>query len=423
MLPSTVPLIVDGRAAPRWLHLQYACFALLIGCTSPSPEDGHPPTINRGGGEEQSTAELDILLDREFGRIVDVAVDRFGRMFVADQQNSVIYVFSEHGEDLSPLGGRGSGPGEFEVLEDLTIGRGDTLFVFDSGTQRVTVYSINAEPRLQYTVSVHQAGLRAKYKVLVPPGEGLILPYAAPLSSGGPEAVPRLELRYLRGADGAESSRTVATVNDQDGLITTDERYGFAVSEMPFGVGPVFEMVPTGDGILLGHTGSEILQVIDFSGRTRDTISLGLQRYPVGNEDIQVLLQQYATSADPFAGVMQDIYGTAQEGGLLPKLKPAFDQLLVGTAGDLWVRVISNEGLTIGPGGLEYDARPTAGGDMVVTWLARISAGCWMTLQVPANIELKAIARPYLYGVRTDELGVERPARLLLSHEPSCHAG
>lgn len=66
-----------------------------------------------------------------------------GRVAVADGGlgRSRVSVFSADGRYLRPLGATGDGPGEFRWITSLQVGPGDSLFVFDSQWQRLTVFS------------------------------------------------------------------------------------------------------------------------------------------------------------------------------------------------------------------------------------------------------------------------------------------
>lgn len=70
-------------------------------------------------------------------------VDQNGRVFIADRHE--INVFSEDGEILKTLGGKGRGPGEFESVSILEPKIGSKrLFVYDEILKRINVYDIES---------------------------------------------------------------------------------------------------------------------------------------------------------------------------------------------------------------------------------------------------------------------------------------
>lgn len=68
--------------------------------------------------------------------------DSRGQFYVAPTSNpGEIFVYDARGRYLRSLGRRGGGPGEFEVITELAIARGDTVHVFDGKLRRRTVIS------------------------------------------------------------------------------------------------------------------------------------------------------------------------------------------------------------------------------------------------------------------------------------------
>lgn len=68
--------------------------------------------------------------------------DRGGRYFVSTISSAhEIGVYSSSGRFLGTLGRRGEGPGEFQWVQNLLIVPGDTLYVFDGGNARISVFS------------------------------------------------------------------------------------------------------------------------------------------------------------------------------------------------------------------------------------------------------------------------------------------
>jgi hypothetical protein len=74
------------------------------------------------------------------GRRSFVQVDSRGRYFVTYSGATTILVFDSSGTFLSRIGRRGNGPGEFQRAFGLAISRQDSIFVFDNGTARLSVF-------------------------------------------------------------------------------------------------------------------------------------------------------------------------------------------------------------------------------------------------------------------------------------------
>jgi len=77
------------------------------------------------------------------GRMGELAVDSLGRVFIADNEKMVIYVFDTDGQFLDRVGREGKGPGEFSsYIKNLQI-YGHRLYAFDPAPNRLNVFTLN----------------------------------------------------------------------------------------------------------------------------------------------------------------------------------------------------------------------------------------------------------------------------------------
>jgi hypothetical protein len=74
-----------------------------------------------------------------FSRIRQIFVDREGRAFVFDDMDFQMRVFDREGQELYRFGGRGDGPGEFQILPGFEL-EGDTLWAVETLVRRLTVF-------------------------------------------------------------------------------------------------------------------------------------------------------------------------------------------------------------------------------------------------------------------------------------------
>ena len=70
-----------------------------------------------------------------FGRVINIAVDRRGRIFVADDTQHHIKVFAPDGTFEATTGRQGQGPGEFSAPWNVAVDRADSIFVWDMGEE------------------------------------------------------------------------------------------------------------------------------------------------------------------------------------------------------------------------------------------------------------------------------------------------
>ena len=115
------------------------------------------PLSAAGGGASPGRLALEEVLvigslageHDAFGRVMDVAVDRNGRIFIADDVAHHIKVFTADGAYEATIGRRGQGPGEFSAPWHVAVDPSDSLFVWDSGHSRILVFT----PGLEYARS------------------------------------------------------------------------------------------------------------------------------------------------------------------------------------------------------------------------------------------------------------------------------
>lgn len=87
------------------------------------------------------------------GRVMGAAFDGRGRIFVADDVNQRVSVFGADGRLLRHLGRSGRGPGEFERPWLVALDARDTLFVWDAGLSRVSVFTPELRFRRSFAVA------------------------------------------------------------------------------------------------------------------------------------------------------------------------------------------------------------------------------------------------------------------------------
>jgi hypothetical protein len=75
-----------------------------------------------------------------FGRIMDVKLGRRGQVYVADDLQHAVFVFDARGNLVRSVGREGRGPGEFQAPWRLALDPSDSLFVWDVGLRRISVY-------------------------------------------------------------------------------------------------------------------------------------------------------------------------------------------------------------------------------------------------------------------------------------------
>lgn len=80
-----------------------------------------------------------------FGIVGGLATDSRDNIFVLDGRAQQILVFDFEGAHVRTVGGKGEGPGEFQMATALAVGPGDSLWVTDPMTRRYSVFGPDGE--------------------------------------------------------------------------------------------------------------------------------------------------------------------------------------------------------------------------------------------------------------------------------------
>lgn len=150
---------IDSRG---WLHVGLGLMLLAVGGCVDSDQDGannlelgtNDPTSGRKarapgwatGAEWRLEEDLRLGVvegtgPEQFGQIRSVVSDSRGWIYVSEGHSEEIRVFDADGEFSHAIGGRGSGPGEFQFARKMLLQEGDTLWVVDTQAQRYSVFA------------------------------------------------------------------------------------------------------------------------------------------------------------------------------------------------------------------------------------------------------------------------------------------
>ncbi len=219
-----------------------------------------------------------------FGGIGElVAVDRAGRIFVGEEQDPVIYVFTADGSLVRIIGQKGSGPGEFQRLESIHSGPGDTLYAFDSQLDRISAYEpYSLSLAYDFAVSGDSLGLPSGLVGVL--DTGLLVTYGRPVSPNDYEKERR---RYVLRVDWS------GRVLPPPVHYLPDYEWHFSVSgemrqviRLPFARDPVFRMGTDGS-LYAGWSGSVGIAVIAPDGSHSRAITRAHVPVPVTRNELE----------------------------------------------------------------------------------------------------------------------------------------
>ncbi len=257
-----------------------------------------------------------------FGGIGElVTVDESGRIFVGDEQDSRIYAFTENGRLIQTIGRQGRGPGEFERLESILSGPGDTLYVFDSRLERISAYEPD-DLGLAYDFGVSGDSLGLPYWLVGVLDTGFLVTYGWPVSPGDDLSARRLYVMLVDWT-GQVVPPPVHDLPASEWLVSEEDRLAMG---MPFGRDPVYRLGPRAK-LYAGWTESVDIAVIALDRTPQRAIAHVLAPIPLTRGEVERFVEGSASW-----------YSQAVLNAELSATKPAYETFIVDDRSRAWVK-------------------------------------------------------------------------------------
>ena len=313
-----------------------------------------------------------------------------GSVVVSDRQQYRVQRFSAEGEHLWSRGREGEGPGEFRYVQ---IAEGcaseESIVVYDIWTDRVYVF--DGEGNLVNEYRFLYNGLPLRDFGCAPSGR---LAFMGSSVRMGEEGVEPGELyRELLSLGSAELGDT-ATTTLRERIPHSEQRLLGPGNAMPGSTWPhdvVF--AATNEGVWLGTSEDYEVELIDWTGATIRRIRWEGPDLAVTRQDVDryrdALEERYRDDDDPnWRARFESTWDWESE--IVPDVFPAYQRLLVGDDGVLWVQ--------------DY-IRP---GDRS-EWFAFDPDGRWVrSLVLPPRTRLLDIGPDWVLVRTVDDLDVQR---------------
>jgi len=358
-----------GRRLP-WLTAGLA----LAACGG----DARTPPPARGFVQYQAVLRSSTPDSVEFTLVQSMDVDSHGNLYVADRSD--VAVLSPDAKPLRRLGRAGKGPGEFEQVNDVRILPGDSLFAFDGGASRVTVFGPESQ-RPAHMVSLSTANYVFPYMVMPVTGGSMLGVFRAAYGDM-PDGKPR-----------GRRHDTVRLLNP-DASVAVDSVLAFPEYEaVEIKQGPVEGALfsPFGRETLLANAGDRVYaawtgswQVEVYSTRGRHLASIRPenppQPLPVTGAEMDSVTEKMSGGGLPFERQM--VRRSLEQAGR--DTWPLLNQMLVDDAGRIWMA-------------------PTARAGEPLRWVAVDEQGRRVgAFETPARVKLHLIRGDTAYGVALD---------------------
>lgn len=353
--------------------------------------DRHDPTTaNRILVESEpalTIGTLDGRDEQQLFRVRDATRLPDGRLAVVNGGTSEVRFYDADGVHLRSVGGRGEGPGEFQVVR--WIHRvGDTLVLYDGALDngRATYLTLAGDLITTRVLSTEERRF---------PNPTTVLPDGTFLDAVDRGSIPADEMGYVRFTlmpvrypPSGTSVDTITAVPGSDMF-----RWSFLTAVMGIDVpfGREAYLAAGLDRIFTGNGDEAAVDVFDFSGTHRMSIRFPEQPVAVTPERVERWIEQKLDSPSyrdnpEAAQEARERYETPP----VPSTMPAHAELVVDEGQRLWVRRYTP------PWAPSHD------------WMVFDPDGLWLgDVSLPLDLRVFEIGDGYILGVSQDELSVE----------------
>jgi hypothetical protein len=314
--------------------------------------------------------------EEELFGVEDVDQLSDGRLVVTNRGTHELRVYSPGGEFRGVVGREGRGPGEFMSPSRTWVGPGDSLFV--RAFQRLSVFDENGTFARSVTLagwSPHDRFRDGTFLfVVIPPG----IDRFEPGEFHPTNALVKAE------ADGSTPD-TLARLPGSKLYRLETSSGGVASFHAPFGTTRV--AAAYGDSVVTAGGTTFEVWLLDESGTIVRIMRRRAEPARVSERDVALLEEGMLDAAPP--RTHPDRRRLFSE-WTYPEFKPALDELVVDSEGNIWVRIFS------------VDRSHAA------EWSVFDHSGRWLgQVETPPGFEVKEIGRDYILGLWMDDLDIE----------------
>ena len=355
--------------------------ALSAACSADTgqPEAGADTAMPRpwarhaaGTATLEATSDDDVFLSY----VWHAATDSRGNVYVVDGGEAAIIALNPDLTHNRLIGREGEGPGEFGRSVQVQILPGDSLLVWDSQLQRITVFPpAGDEPAYVQPLGTQQRGLNV-WKLTGTAGyiARSSTPYMADASDEG--STRTAVLRHVHELGGRAADEVLFEYPAGEALVQRGDGF-VSMAGYPFARGSFLGILA---GNRVAHTSSDTLEVriLGLGGQTETAFSYETTPIPVTRRELEEAADGLS---DAFARLLRD--GA-------PYVWPALTGLVVDDRDRIWV-------------GIRKADRSTT------EWAAFEADGTHqVSVDLPVEVELYAVRGDRMVGVVRDELDVAR---------------
>ncbi|MCL5031299.1 MAG: 6-bladed beta-propeller [Bacteroidetes bacterium] len=340
-----------------------------------------------------------VINSSDIGNINEVQIDGKGQIYINDEINTCIHLYSSNGKFIRKIGRKGKGPGEFQYIWGIKITKGDSLVVYDGSLYRITIYApgkfdspiktiklppIENKPDQPGVIGNIYSGSTGLW---LPKNNGkeFLIIYNTSYSKNDLTQKRYSKLYRIDSKGTLIQKDPVVKIEDVERLVVSSGG-GFMVSRMPFGRIPVICL--NKDGIIYyAETNNFKITAIDLYGKKKNEISYKIERIFIRDKLWQNELKNYDYLRQ------KDVEKSKMP---LPKYLPFFDDFIIADNDNIWVAVN------------EKDYRSYK------YYVFNNQGKLISTIPILDKTVIKIISKNFAYGIKTDDLGIQSIVRYKL---------
>jgi len=349
-------------------------------------------------------AEIQSSADLPSNRVVGLAMDSAGRLYIGDGAASQVLLYDGDGQFTQTIAVPGGGSRTLGAMNEIQIGPDERLYV--SQLDRVSVFERNPTTGVLDVLAETRGPPRTGKNRRLPGKIGLDRRSYSPDVQARAGELP--QHRYLISGEGADPNGDPLPVPDYAGMERTREAYYltnpntgrmlYGLSALPFEPVPSWDLTP--EGTVLGGDGAEgVLYETDAGGDTVRVMRIEFERTPIPAaemvDSLFALQTRLAAAPVPFS----EIVGLSPRAPNreLPNTYPAYLSVRVSPIGEIWV-----ERWPDAPGTRRFQILSRTGETLA-----------WVEFEAPFEATRPLVlTRDFAYGIVADlDAGVEQVVR------------
>lgn len=323
----------------------------------------------------------------EFFNVLDADRLSDGSIVVAEAGGSEIRLFSPKGAHVRTLGREGDGPGEFRWLGQVAVLPGDSLWAYDFGQGRVTVFDPDGVVARTATLDAGSAP-----RPVFPLASGTLVASAFDHTGFREKlGLHRMPSPIVRmNADGGIVD-TLTTIPGWESVVhSRGDAWAVWAKKAHLAV--------HGDEVYLGSADEMEYQVRSSDGRLQRLVRVPGYDLTLSPAEIEAENATYMPDPSAASSRVREIMDRQP----MRTRRPAYSAMIVDTEGYVWLKLYQG-----------HHERPEP-----TEWLLFDTTGRWLgSIGLPPQFDVFRIGPDWILGKREDELEVEHVQLLSLSRD------